>query len=104
MKDDPKIEPLRLKGNIKQSVCRWCFNSTPLEELCRGAAGLGLKSVELLGEKEWPMTAKYGITCAVANGPTTIRDGINHVESHDMFVKECERLIPLVKAAGIQPE
>ncbi len=97
----PKITPLKLKGKLKQSVCRWCFNSIGLEELSKSAAGLGLKSVELLGEKEWSVPAKFGLTCAVANGPTTIRDGINRVESHDAFEKECERMLPLVKKAGI---
>ncbi len=100
--DEPTtIKPMKLKGNLKQSVCRWCFNSIPLEELSKSAAGLGLKSVELLGEKEWSVPAKYGMTCAVANGPTTIRDGINRVESHAAFEKECERMLPLVKKAGI---
>ena len=90
-----------LKARLKQSVCRWCYGKIALEDLCKAAAEIGLKSVELLGEKEWSMPAKFGITCAVANGPTTISRGWNRVENHDEFVRESERLLPLIKAAGI---
>jgi len=72
-----------------------------LDTLCGHAAKIGIKSVELLGEADWPVVAKHGLTCAVANGPTSIGTGWNRVENHDKFVKESERLLPLVKAAGI---
>ncbi|MCG3126380.1 MAG: hypothetical protein CHACPFDD_01215 [Phycisphaerae bacterium] len=91
----------RLKGNLKQSVCRWCYGGMPLEELCRNAAAMGIQSVELLSENEWAAPKKFGITCAVANGPTSIGKGWNRVEHHERFVKESQRLLPLVKDAGI---
>ncbi len=88
-------------GKLKQSVCRWCYSGIALEDLCKAAAEIGLASVELLGEKEWPVTAAHGLACAVANGPVTIGKGINRPASHDAFVREAERLLPLVKAASI---
>lgn len=91
----------KLSGRLRQSVCRWCYGKIPLEDLCRAAAEMGLKSVELLGEQEWSVPAKHGLTCAVANGPTSIPRGFNRVEHHDEFVRESERLLPLIKAAGI---
>ena len=97
----PRNAQRSLKGALKQSVCRWCWSSVSLEALCQQGAAMGLKSVELLSEKEWSIPAKFGLTCAVANGPTTIQGGINRLDSHDAFVKECERLLPLVKQAGI---
>src|SRR5262245_43473835 len=72
-----------LKGRLKQPACRWCDGSMPLEDLCRNAAAIGLKSIELLTEKEWSVPAKYGLTCAVAMGPTTIPRGFNRTENHD---------------------
>lgn len=90
-----------LKGRLKQSVCRWCYGKIALDDLCKGAAEIGLKSVELLTEKEWSTPAKYGLTCAVGMGPNPIPKGWNRVENHDEFVKESERLLPLIKAAGI---
>jgi hydroxypyruvate isomerase len=89
------------KGRIKQSVCRWCFGGVKLEELCEKSKEIGIQSVELLGEKEWHIPAQYGLTCAVANGPTAIGNGYNRTENHDRFTKEGERLLPLVKAANI---
>ncbi len=89
----------QLKGRIKQSVSRWCYGKLTLDELCKAAADMGLKSVELLGEKEWAVPAKYGLTCAVCNGPGGIEQGWNRVEHHDELIKGCERLLPLVKEA-----
>ncbi len=88
-------------GRLNHSVCRWCYGGIALEDLCANVKPMGVKSVELLGEKDWPVVKAHGLTCAVANGPTTIGEGINRTETHDRFVKECERLLPLVKAAGI---
>jgi hydroxypyruvate isomerase len=88
-------------GRLKQSVCRWCYQSMPLEVLCRNAAEMGLKSVELLSESEWATPKQFGLTCAVANGPSTIPVGFNRLDQHDRLVAESERLLPLVAAAGI---
>jgi hydroxypyruvate isomerase len=88
-------------GRIRQSVCQWCYAGMPLEELCREAAAMGLKSVELLGEKDWAVPKRFGLTCAMANGPTTIPVGWNRPDQHDRLVAESERLLPLVAAAGL---
>ncbi len=90
-----------LKGRLKQSVCKWCYPNITLEKLCESAKAMGLQSVELLGENEWPVVKKYGLTCAMANGPSGITDGWNRPQDHDKLVKESERLLPLVKAAGL---
>jgi len=91
------------KGRLKQSVCRWCFGNVPLDDLCKAAAEMGLKSVELLHPEEWPVTKKYGLTCAVANSVKSnpIPKGFNRIENHDQIIKELEERLPLVKAAGI---
>ena len=73
----------------------------PLEELCRAAAGMGLGSVELLGEQEWSIPRRHGLVCAVANGPTSIARGFNRPEHHDEFIQASERLLPLIAEAGI---
>jgi hydroxypyruvate isomerase len=91
----------KLKGRVRHSVCRWCYGSMSVEELSKAAAGMGIASVELLYEKEWGIPKQHGISCAVAMGPNPIPKGWNRVENHDAFVKESERLLPLVKEAGI---
>jgi hydroxypyruvate isomerase len=62
---------------------------------------MGIASIELLGEGEWATVEKHGLTCAVANGPTSIGQGFNRIENHDRFIKESERLLPLVAKAGV---
>jgi hydroxypyruvate isomerase len=93
--------PAVTASRLKQSVCRWCYESTPLEVLCREAKKIGLVSVELLGEKEWDVPKRFGLTCAMANGPSTIPVGFNRPDQHDRLVAESERLLPLVARAGL---
>ncbi len=93
--------PAPLKGRLKQSVCQWCYEGMSLDDLCRHSAAIGLKSVELLGENDWATTKKYGLTCAMANGPSGISPGWNRPQDHDALVKESERLLPLVAEAGL---
>ena len=95
----PPTPPTR--SRVKHSVCRWCYGSIDLDTLCQRSAEMGAHSVELLTEKEWSIPAKYGITCAVAMGPTSISRGYNRPAHHDEFTKEGERLLPLVKDAAI---
>lgn len=88
-------------ARIRQSVCQWCYPDMPLEDLCRQAAGIGLSSVELLGENDWAVPKRFGLTCAMANGPSGITLGWNRPDQHDQLVRESERLLPLVAAAGL---
>ena len=88
-------------GRLKQSVCQWCYEDMPLEDLCREAAAMGLLSVELLGEKDWAVARRHGLTCAMANGPSGITVGWNRPDQHDKLVAESERLLPLVAEAGL---
>ena len=90
----------KLKGRLKQSVCKWCYKMS-LDDLCKAASDIGLKSVELLNEKEWSVAQAHGLTCAMANGPGGIGKGWNDPSLHDTLVKESERLLPLVAEAGL---
>jgi hydroxypyruvate isomerase len=93
--------PVGPSARLKQSVCRWCYQDIPLDVLCREAAKIGLASVELLSEQEWALPKRFGLTCAMANGPTTIPIGFNRPDQHDRLVAESERLLPLVAKAGL---
>ncbi|MCC7053172.1 MAG: TIM barrel protein [Gemmatimonadaceae bacterium] len=88
-------------GRLKQSVCRWCYDKIPLDVLSRDVAAMGFKSIELLSENEWATVKAAGLTCAVANGPSTIPVGFNRPDQHDRLEAESRRLLPLVAAAGI---
>ncbi|MGH7559945.1 MAG: hydroxypyruvate isomerase family protein [Gemmatimonadales bacterium] len=93
--------PAPLTGRLKQSVCKWCYPNIPLDQLSAAAREMGLQSVELLGERDWATVTAAGLTCAMANGPSTIPVGFNRPDQHDRLVAESERLLPLVAAAGL---
>ncbi|HEY3282753.1 MAG TPA: TIM barrel protein [Armatimonadota bacterium] len=90
-----------LKGRIKQAACKWCYGSIPLDEFAKQCAAMGIKGVDLLGPDEWPVVKKYGLICSMAWGPSGIPDGWNRPADHDRLVKESERLLPIISAAGL---
>ena len=63
-----EMMPVPLQGKINHSVCRWCYNEIPFEELCKAAKEIGLSSIELVGPEEWPVMKKYGLTAAMPWG------------------------------------
>jgi hydroxypyruvate isomerase len=80
-------EPAKGNGNLKQSVCQWCYKSTPLDELVQNATRIGYKSVELLGMDDAKKMAEHGLTCAMLSGACTIPIGFNDTKNHDKLVK-----------------
>ena len=100
-KGEPSPEGTGRKPSFRQSVCKWCYPNMSLDDLCRNAKAMGIQSVELLGPQEWPTVKKHVLTCAMENGPGGIVEGWNKPEDHDKLVKESERLLPLVKEAGL---
>ncbi len=91
-----------LKGKINHSVCRWCYNDIPLEDLCKAAKDIGLASIELTGPDEWPLLQKYGLTSALPWGAGKgIVDGFNNPLLHDELVKSYTEVIPKAAAAGL---
>ncbi len=90
-----------LKGRVNHSACRWCYNDIPLDDLCKAAQSIGMKSIELVGPEEWPTLKKYGLTSAMPWGAGKgITEGFNNPQLHDDLVKSYTEVIPLVAAAG----
>ncbi|MCU0961424.1 MAG: TIM barrel protein [Pirellulaceae bacterium] len=88
-----------LQGNINHSVSRWCYGKLSLDDLCRACQRIGIKSVELVRETDWPTLQKYGLTCAMTSAGLGIEKGFNRREYHDQLVADLERLVPLAAAA-----
>jgi hydroxypyruvate isomerase len=89
------------KGRIKQSVCRWCYNSIPLDKLAAAAKKIGYQSIELLSKPDEIQTVKSaGLTCAMVGG-VSITKGFNRKEHHDKLVKELREKIDLAAAEGL---
>ena len=95
-------EPIRRKGQIKQSVSRWCYEKIPLEELCAYAAQIGLKGVDLLGPGEYEIPGRHGLVCSMAYADGgEIPSALNRVENHARIEEGFRKNIPLAAKAGV---
>jgi hydroxypyruvate isomerase len=93
------IQPLR--GNINQSVCRWCFDELSIEELCKLAKEIGLLGIDLLGPSDWPVLEKYGLKSTMCNGAEiSLEKGWNNKVYHSELLNNYREMIPLVAKAG----
>jgi len=93
--------PAPLKGNVNHAVCRWCFSSIPLEELCIAAKQMGIKGIDLVGPEDWPVLKKHGLHSSMCNGAEiNLVDGWNDPKFHDQLIENYTKMIPLVAKAG----
>jgi hydroxypyruvate isomerase len=90
----------KVNGNIKQSVCRWCFGKIPLEQLTTAAAGMGYKSIELLTPEEYLKVKPLGVTCAMVKCKSIV-DGLNRKENHGWIEAELRKNIEFAAAEGL---
>jgi hydroxypyruvate isomerase len=91
--------PVVTNGRIKQSVCAWCFKSIPLETFAQNCAAMGLKSIELVDPKDWPILKKYGLICALTSSHD-LTVGFNHKENHEPCIAKLKETIDACAAAG----
>lgn len=90
-----------LKNNINHSVCYWCYGSIPLEDFLRSLNELGVKAIDLVGPKEWPLLKKYNIHSAMCNGAEiSLTEGWNDPKYHKTLIKNYTDMIPKVAKAG----
>lgn len=93
-------EPKKVNGNIRQSLCRWCYAKIPLEQLAGESAKMGYKSIELLGPDEYKVIQPFGLTCAMVRC-RSIPEGLNREKYHDAIEKELRSHIEFAAAAGL---
>jgi len=107
--DKPLIAPIsaatglfRVKnGRINQSVVPWCFNPMPPEELVHHGAALGLRSIELIDPKHWPLIKELGMTVAIAGSHGFAKGFAHKAEWAECQAKLRER-IEQCAAAGVE--
>jgi hydroxypyruvate isomerase len=93
--------PIRVKGQIKQSVSRWCYEKIRLEELCVYGAQIGLKAIDLLNPDEY-IPGRHGLVCRMAYaGGGEIGRALNRVENHGRIEDGFRKNIPLAAKAGV---
>ncbi len=93
---------LKFKGNINHSVCQWCYNFIPLEELCQAVKEIGFGAIDLIAPKDWPMLQKYGLYSSMCyhGGSVSLTNGFNNKTFHEQLVKDYTDVIPLMAKAG----
>jgi hydroxypyruvate isomerase len=97
--------PLKLKGNIHHSVCRWCYSKIKLDDLCAAARDIGLVAIDLLNPPEFATVRKYGLACSMVSFPTIdglggITKAFNRLEHHDRLVQAYEQRLRETADAG----
>src|SRR5579884_1107514 len=98
----PLAHATQRKGRIHQSVCRWCYQHVPLDQLCAYAAQIGLKGIDLLEKNDWDVPRRYGLICTMAYaGGGTISDALNRTENHAAIEAAFRKNIPLAAKAGV---
>jgi len=94
--------PIKRKGNIRQSVSRWCYQKIPLEELCKYAVEIGLKGIDLLNPDEFDVPPRYGLICCMGYaGGGDIGSAMNRIENHARIEEGFRKNIPLAAKAGV---
>ena len=100
MQTNTKIEA-KLNNNINHSVCYWCYGSIPLEDFLKSLNELGIKSIDLIGPKDWPLLKKYNINSSMCNGAEiSLTEGWNDPKYHETLINNYTEMIPKVAAAG----
>lgn len=95
------LQPLQLKGRIKQSASRWCYNKVSFEDLCKAAKAMGLVGVDLVNDrKDWEILKRYGLQATMVPGCGTIPVGLNRLEHHDKLVEDFRGNAKAASAAG----
>jgi hydroxypyruvate isomerase len=46
---------------MKHSICRWCYESMPLEDLCRLAVSLGYRGIDLVTPDYFPILKRHNL-------------------------------------------
>ena len=91
----------KLKENINQSVCKWCYKGIELDPFCEAVKGMGLNAVDLIAIEDFPTLQKHGLSCSLVTGvPGGIKKGLNREENHETLIAWFEEVCPQISAAG----
>ena len=92
---------MNLKENINHSVCRWCYDFLTLDKLCSIAKEIGIKAIDLVGPKDWPVLKQYGLDSSMCNGAEiSLEKGWNDPQNHSTLINNYSEMIPLVAGSG----
>lgn len=101
----PMPADLPLKGNIRQSVSRWCFGKIPLEDFCVALKAMGVPALDLVEPADFPVLRRHDIACSLVSAPNVnglggIARAWNRLEHHDTLVAAYEQRLAATAEAG----
>jgi hydroxypyruvate isomerase len=92
---------MSLKNNINHSVVRWPYGRMPMEEFLKSLNEIGVKAIELVDPKDYPLLKKYNIHCSMCHGAEiNFKEGWNDPQYHGILIKNYTKMIPIVAKAG----
>ena len=98
---DPALaQPVQRKGRLKQGISSGCLRGMPFEDICREAARLGARGIDLVGPDRFPLLKQYGLIPTILPSGSAIRNGIIHKELHDQIAEKMLADIDIAAAAG----
>ncbi len=86
-------------GRLRQSVCRWCYGKTSLEDLCTTAKTLGLVGIDLLTPSDFETVKKHGLVCTMTSSHP-LSDGLCDPKYHDSALKTIHTAIEATAKEG----
>jgi hydroxypyruvate isomerase len=92
------------RGRLKQSVCRWPFQTVQLDKHCRHLKQMGFVGIDLLYPDEWPVARDVGLTVSMgyaSHRDKFIQTGFNNAANHALLLSELEAALPLAQKAGV---
>ncbi len=96
-------EILKLKGNIKHSVCKWCYKDIPLKEFAIACKEMGLSGIDLLGADDWKTVMDEGLVCSMGTPKDAgITKGLNDPDNHDRLTKNYIEVINKAADSGVE--
>ena len=91
--------PTAAAGRLNQSVCRWCYGKTALEDLCKAAKEMGLVGIDLMTPADFPMLKKYGLVCTMTSSHP-LADGLCDEKFHANCIKLIHEAIDATAKEG----
>jgi hydroxypyruvate isomerase len=86
-------------GRIKQSVCKWCYKWSPMEEFAAYAAKIGIKGMDLVDPGDWAILKKHGLVCSMSKSHG-ISKGLNRTANHEECLAKIRESIEKTSEAG----
>lgn len=87
------------KGRVKQTVCKWCYNKTPLAELAKWCQELGLVGMDLIDPPDFGVLKEHGLVCSMTPSHS-IGKGLNDPANWDECLGKITEAIEATAAEG----